>query len=272
MKIKVGFLQTSPVFGEIQKNLSRSLEMIETLDADLIVLPELFNTGYFFTEKSELEQLAESAFDGKTVKTMIEVAKKKKAFIVAGLAEESDGYFYNSSVFIAPDGKVNVYRKAHLFYKEKLVFSKGNTHFPVYDTTMGKIGMMICFDWIFPEVCRSLALKGAQIVCQPANLVLPHCPLAMRVRSIENRIFTITANRIGSEEKEGEKLTFIGMSQVVNTKGEVLIQASSDKEEAMSIEINLSEALNKKITEYNDVFDDRREEFYNLQNSFYPVL
>ncbi len=264
MNIKAGFLQTSPVFGEVQKNLSRSLEMIETLDADLIVLPELFNTGYFFTEKSELEQLAESAFHGKTVKTLIEVAKKKKVFIVAGLAEACEGHFYNSSVFISPDREISVYRKAHLFYKEKLVFSNGNTHFPVYNTSIGKIGVMICFDWIFPEVCRSLALKGAEIICQPANLVLPHCPLAMRVRSIENRIFTVTANRIGSEEKEGEKLTFIGMSQIVNTKGEILIQASSDKEEAMSIEINLSEALNKKITDYNDVFADRREEFYVL--------
>jgi len=127
---------------------------------------------------------------------------------------------------------------------------------------MGKIGMMICFDWIFPEVCRSLALKGAQIICQPANLVLPHCPLAMRVRSLENRIFTVTANRVGTEEKEGEKLTFIGMSQILNTKGEILIQAGSDKEEAMSVEIDLNDALDKKITDYNDVFADRRPEFY----------
>jgi predicted amidohydrolase len=114
--------------------------------------------------------------------------------------------FYNSSVFISPDREISVYRKAHLFYKEKLVFSNGNTHFPVYNTSIGKIGVMICFDWIFPEVCRSLALKGAEIICQPANLVLPHCPLAMRVRSIENRIFTVTANRIGSEEKKEKSL------------------------------------------------------------------
>jgi len=264
MNIKAGFLQTSPVFGEVEKNLFRAIEMIESLDADLIVLPELFSTGYFFTDKNELTHLAESAFHGKTVTVLKQMAAKKKSFIVAGLAEEKEGHFYNSSVFIAPDGEVDVYRKAHLFYKEKLVFSKGNTHFPVYNTCAGNIGVMICFDWIFPEVCRSLALKGAEIICQPANLVLPHCPLAMRVRSIENRVFTITANRIGSEEKEGEKLTFIGMSQIVNTKGEILIQASSDKEEAMSVEIDLREALNKKITDYNDVFADRREEFYVL--------
>jgi predicted amidohydrolase len=262
LKIKAGFVQTSPIFGEVEKNLFKAIEMIENLDADLIVLPELFNTGYFFTDTHELEKFAESAFHGKTVKTLIKVAEKKKTFIVAGLAEECEGHFYNSSVFITPDGDVQVYRKAHLFYKEKLVFSKGNTHFPVYNTCKGKIGVMICFDWIFPEVCRSLALKGAEIICQPANLVLPHCPLAMRVRSIENRVFTVTANRIGSEEKEGEKLNFIGMSQIVNTKGEILIQAGSDKEEAMSVEIDLSEAQNKKITPYNDVFADRREELY----------
>ncbi len=264
MKIKAGFVQTSPIFGEKEKNLARAAELIRNLDARLIVLPELFNTGYYFTDKSELEALAESLSDGYTVGILKNLAISKNIFIVAGIAEKYRGDFFNSSVLITPHGNIHIYRKAHLFYKEKFVFSKGNIPFTPYDTSIGKIGMIICFDWIFPEVCRNLALKGAIIICQPANLVLPYCPLAMRVRSIENRIFTIMANRVGMEKRSGEDFNFIGMSQIVNTRGEILVQAGTDMEEAMSVEIDLNEAMNKNITDYNNIFEDRRPDMYSI--------
>jgi len=111
-----------------------------------------------------------------------------------------------------------------------------------------KIGVMICFDWCFPEAARILALKDAEIICHPANLVLPYAPKAMFARSIENRVFTITANRIGVEERGGERLSFIGLSQVTSPKMEVLIQAGESVEDAGVVEVDLLLARNKWIT------------------------
>jgi len=123
---------------------------------------------------------------------------------------------------------------------------------------------MICFDWQFPEAARTLALAGAQIICHPANLVLPWCQQAMKIRCLENRVFAVTANRIGTELNAGEKVSFTGQSQILNTKGEVLSSLSVSQEGTITAEINPEEANNKTVTERNDAFKDRRPEFYNL--------
>ena len=112
------------------------------------------------------------------------------------------------------------------FYNEKLWFAPGNRPLEVYTIGTVTIGIMICFDWFFPEVARALAVKGADILCHPANLVLPYCPQAMITRCIENRVFAITANRIGTERRTEESLSFIGTSQILGTKGEILYRAS----------------------------------------------
>jgi len=262
--IKFGFLQTEPLFGQVERNVTRAVELLKNIRADLIVLPELFNTGYFFTSREELEELAEDVIEGYSVNTLRKLAVSRGFFIVAGIAEKAGENFFNSSVLIMPGGEIRVYRKAHLFYKEKLVFSKGDTPFSVYDTSIGTIGMMICFDWIYPEVCRTLALKGAVIICHPVNLVLPHCQGAMKIRALENRVFAVTSNRVGTETKDGETLRFTGQSQIVNPLGEVLAQAGPDREECIIVEADLKEASNKKITDYNDLFADRRPELYPL--------
>jgi len=107
---------------------------------------------------------------------------------------------------------------------------------------------------------RTLALKGADIVAHPANLVLPYAPRAMPIRSLENRVFSITANRIGEERG----LRFIGMSQINSPRAEILLRASEDKEEVGVVEINIEEARNKRLNEFNDIFKDRRPEHYSL--------
>lgn len=122
---------------------------------------------------------------------------------------------------------------------------------------------MICFDWFFPEVARSLALAGAEIIAHPANLILPYCPDAMVTRCIENRVFAITANRIGSEQRGGKRrLTCIGRSEVVDPKGRILRRAPSDKDSLEIVEINPHEARNKKISPRNHLFRDRRTQFF----------
>jgi predicted amidohydrolase len=263
--MRVSFLQTYPVFGKIISNVERVVENINSTDARLFVLPELFNTGYQFKSKKEVSELSEDVNNGYTSKSLTEIAKKKKVFIVAGIAEKNRGRFYNSSILIGPKGLIGVYRKAHLFSNEKNLFSSGNTPFDVYNIGSARIGMMICFDWLFPEAARILALKGADIICHPSNLVLPHCPQAMITRCIENRIFAITANRIGIEERiKGQRLKFIGQSEIVSPDGKILYRASADKEEIGVIDIDPKKARDKNITPLNNIFKDRRKDLYKL--------
>lgn len=256
--MKVGFLQTNPVFGMKEDNVNNAIAKIRQLDADLVVLPELFNSGYQFTSREEALALSERVPEGQTARALIDLSKEKKLYIVAGLAEQEDGRCYNSAILVGPDGFIGCYRKLHLFYHEKLWFEPGNTGLRVYDIGQAKIGIMICFDWFFPEVARYLALKGADIICHPANLVLPYCPQAMITRCIENRVFAITANRVGVENRSKEMLAFIGTSQVIGTKGEILYRASGDGEASIVVEIDPTVARDKQITTVNHLFNDRR--------------
>ncbi|MFY9269218.1 MAG: nitrilase-related carbon-nitrogen hydrolase [Candidatus Manganitrophaceae bacterium] len=230
--MKVGFVQIDCRFGEKEKNIQRAAEMISRQPADLWVLPELFNTGYQFVSKREAADLAEPVPAGPTTEKLIALAKEHQTHFVAGLAERHGKAIYNASVLVGPKGFISVYRKIHLFYEEKRWFTPGNLPFQVHsispprlgkvgagDIRVGKVrvGMMICFDWVFPEAARSLALLGADLIAHPSNLVLPYCPDAMPTRCIENRIFSVTANRVGVESRgrgagEKETLTFIGQS------------------------------------------------------------
>lgn len=263
--MKIGFVQMKVEFGKKEKNLLKAQKLLnneEADNADIIVLPELFNTGYLFTNIKELEDLSESADSGDTIDFLSSIAKEKNLFISYGYSEKEDNKFYNSSNLIGPNGLIGTYRKIHLFYEEKLWFEAGKQPPEIYTVKNSKISMMICFDWIFPETARMIALQGGQIILHSANLVLPYCQNAMTTRSIENRIFTVTSNRIGSDEKNDKKLDFTGQSQITDTKGNILYRASDNSEELKTVKINPEEALDKNINEYNHLFKDRMKEMY----------
>jgi predicted amidohydrolase len=263
MTVNIGFVQNSPAFGRVKANLDRAADLLSTVDADLWVLPELFATGYQFTSRREAERLAEHIPDGPTTKRLAALAKHRKCVIVAGLPEQKGRSLFNSSVVVGPKGFLGSYRKAHLFYEETLWFAPGNTGFRVFQAAGATIGVMICFDWFFPESMRTLALAGADLICHPSNLVLPHAPNAMITRCLENRVFAITADRIGSEERgDKERLTFVGSSQIVSPQGEILVRASTDLEEARVITIDPKDARRKTINRYNHLFADRRPDLY----------
>ena len=262
--MKVGFVQNCPEFGNIQANLDRIAKMLAGREADLLVLPELFSTGYRFKNMDEAHQYAENIPDGPTTNFLISQAKRINTYIFAGLVEVDNEHVYNSSVIVGPDGFIGRYRKIHLFDTEKACFHAGSEVPPVFDLNGIKVGVMICFDWRFPEMARSLALKGAEIIAHPSNLVLPHCPQAMITRCLENRIYAITADRIGKESRvPDESLHFIGQSQVVDPDGNILIRASETDEEVQIIEINLDKARRKLLNSKNDIFKDRRPDLYS---------
>jgi predicted amidohydrolase len=262
--MKVGYLQFDPVFGEIKRNVDFVSDRLRNVECDLLVLPELFNTGYQFASKEEAVSLSEEIPTGPTMSRLRELATGRKMYLVAGLVERDGGRIFNSAVLVGPSGLVGVYRKTHLFFEETLWFSPGETGFPVFDIGQARIGLMICFDWFYPESARTLALKGADIIAHPSNLVLPHCPEAMITRCLENHVYAVTCNRIGSEERAGKKkLTYIGQSEVVTPSGQVLHRASPDREELGLVDINPHEARQKQITPYNDLLAGRRPQFYS---------
>lgn len=264
-KIKVGFYQFEPIFGEKEENFEKVLSAIEiyAYDIDLLVLPEFFATGYQFISKDEVEALAEKIPDGDTTEYLLGISHRKGIYIVAGLPEKDKKRFFNSAVLIGPEGFIGVYRKTHLFFEEKLYFTPGDTGFKVWDTKIGKIGIIICFDWFFPESMRLLALLGVEIVAHPSNLVLPYCPKAMPIRCLENKVFAITANRIGIEcRKKNQPLHFIGQSLIVSPAGEVLVKASENEEVLITVEIEPKLSRDKSLNKFNNIFKDRRADLY----------
>lgn len=265
--MKVGFFQFSPLLGRKDENIERALSSLRGARADLLVLPELFSTGYLFGTEEETRRSAELIPDGLTFAKLAQAAAREKVNLVYGIAEREGEKLFNSSVLVTSEGDFSVYRKLHLFDLEKLWFSPGDKELAVVDVGGTKVGMMICFDWIFPETARILALSGADIICHPSNLVLPHyCQNAMVTRCVENGVFAITANRTGVEEREEGKLAFTGRSQVVDPKGHVLVKADESSEGVWTVDIDPTLARDKKITPRNHLFEDRRTEFYRKGN------
>ncbi len=261
--MRVGYYQYEAEFGAVAKNLEAIRAKLETAEADLMVLPELCASGYQFLSAEEAQRLAEPVPDGPTTKMLVEVAARRRMHIVAGLPERAGTNCYNSAVVVGPSGFLGCYRKSHLFFEETRCFTPGDTGFQVWDIGVAKIGVMICFDWYFPESARTLALMGADIVCHPSNLVLPNCPDSMPVRCLENRVFAVTCNRIGTEARGGKApLTFIGNSEVVSPRGVILHRAPRDRDELAVVDIDPADARNKAVTIYNDLLGDRRPSLY----------
>ena len=261
--MKIGYYQFRPLFGKVQKNLNKVVHTLSDVSADLIVLPELAFTGYYFKDRQETFELSEDPADSTTVATLIELCQKENFYLVTGFAERKGDKVFNSSLLVAPEGLIHTYRKLHLFNEETKCFDPGDTPLQVQEVRGARIGMMVCFDWIFPEVARTLTLQGAQILCHPSNLVLSYCQQAMLCRCLENSLFAITANRFGSDKRPHGELRFTGKSQIVAPKGVLLQRAPSQRESLFITEIAPRLADYKNITKFNQLLEDRRPDFYS---------
>lgn len=268
MGIKIGYLQFQPIFGEKLENLRKARKVLNKIKKgdlpSIICLPELFVTGYAFLNKEELFSLAEEV-PGETSETLLKIAQEKNLIICAGFPEKRENKVFNSAILCFPDGNYYLYRKAHLFFREKELFSPGEEPFSVINFSSKGVnlsfGILICFDYIFPEAARSLCLKGVQIILHPSNLILPYAPKITITRAIENRVFWVLANRIGIEKRDNLKLKFFGNSQIVAPNGKILAK-SRKKEELVIVEVDPTEANTKKVTPTNDLFLDRRPDLY----------
>jgi len=260
--MRVALVQNHPIFGKKKENVERLLSLIDREPADLYVLPEMAYTGYQFVSPEEAAELADG-LDAPGVRAFREKAREKNAAIVFGFPEKTPKGLFNSSLCVLPDGTERLYRKTHLFYKEKLYFLPGDTGFFVFDFRGLKIGPAICFDWFFPESFRTLALLGADLVAHSSNLVMPYCQQADFAAAIENRIYIATANRVGVERREEESLKFTGESVLVSPKGEYLLRASKENEDVLACDVDPALSRTKRINAFNEVFEERRPEWYH---------
>lgn len=260
LRIAVG--QMEPIIGDLKGNLSKMSALLKTADeqeVDVLVLPELLNSGYVFKSKEEVESLSEEIPKGPFSRKLMKWSENGK-MVVAGLCEKTHDAFYNSAAIFSKGKHISTYRKIHLFDEELLWFSAGEIEPPIVTYNEFRFGVIICYDWAFPELSRILALNGAQVILHPANLILTslYCSKAMITRSIENRVFTATASRIGKERN----LKFLGASQITDPRGHVLL-SMDDKETGISwVEIEPDAADNKTLNTRNDVLKDRKPNLY----------
>lgn len=266
--MKIAAIQTRPVFGDVETNVARALALAAP-DASLYVFPELMTSGYAFASRQEARALAEIPGGREAYAPGLHAlgawARARRAWVIAGFPEKAGARVYNSSALIGPDGRVrDVYRKLHLFDDEKLWFAPGDRAPRVSRVGPARVGMLICFDWRFPEIWRVLALAGADIIAHPSNLVVPRAAqMATPVRALENRIYVVTANRVGADVRPDRRIAFTGRSQIVSPDGIVLARAGTSAVRAVVADVDLAQARNKKFGKTrNEIFKDRRPEFY----------
>jgi len=256
--MKLAVIQFAPVFGDLKSTIVSLQGLFEQArNADLVILPELANTGYNFDSKEQAFAISETTEDSVFLQFIQESCFLYDFVVATGFSEKEGGLLYNSAILLDKKGIIGNYRKLHLFMNEKNIFEIGNLGLPIFEIADVKIGMLVCFDWMFPEVWRKLALQGVDIILHPSNLVLPYAQSVLPSYALVNKIFIATANRIGTEKN----LSFTGQSIITNPKGEVLAKAAK-KEEVLFVNIDEKEARSKMITPMNDAFMDRRTDVY----------
>lgn len=270
--MKLGVAQFTPIFRDIDANVTRILDIIRTTDADVIVFPELATSGYFFHSAEEAGPYTLD-IDDAPLAVIQNAAKENGRVVVCGFAERGATALYNSALLAGPDIATTIYRKTHLFYRENEVFKPGDTGFPVVHIghLNCNLGMMICYDWRFPESARTLALKGADVIAAPSNLVTHVWRKAMPVRALENKVYLAVANRSGTETNNEESVTFNGDSVIYDYNGDVLASANAYNAEDASnhhdgvliAEIDPAATRSKMINLFNDIISDRRPHLYD---------
>ena len=265
-KIKVALAQISCKRGDKAENI-RKIESLVTIakqqGADLVIFPELSLTGY--TMRDQIYELAET-IPGHSMTVLEKIAKKTGTYIVFGMPElsgKTQATIYNAAVLVGPNGFVGKYRKmylpTHSVFEEKRYFRPGYQT-GVFETELGKIGLIICYDIFFPEVSRLTRLKGAQlIVCISASPATRRTffETLTAARAIENTAFLAYVNLVGIEDG----LQFWGGSRLVGPNGKTLMQAKYDEEDMVVGEINYADI--RPTETFVPILKDLRPELFD---------
>jgi 5-aminopentanamidase len=266
--MRVAVAQIEPRLGEKERNVETCVARMEegaARGAQLLVLPECAIPGYMFESADEALPFAEE-IPGPTTELLEREARRLGLYVVCGLLERDREGLRNAAVLVSPDdGLIGTYRKTHLPFLGVDRFVVPGDELPVWETPLGRIGIEICYDLRFPEVTRTLALRGADLVAHPTNF-----PMAARLqtelitvaRAAENRVYLLTANRVG-KERWGE---FCGWSQIVDPYGTRLAEADETEETLLVADVEVEKARDKDYVipgEYElYLFGHRRPELY----------
>lgn len=280
MNITVSCVQLHPKLGDKEYNISKMEAYIKKTmssypDTKLIVFPELMTSGYEGTVE-QFQEMAETLNDGESIKRVGALAAQYGIYIVYGFPERDSrisDVLYNSAVLIDKYGSpVGTYRKVHPFASEK-IWCRAGCDYPVFDTEIGRLGIMICWDTAFPEVARTYALKGADLLIVSTNWEDPYeeswdpssinlheedWELMTRARAFDNTLHLVAANRIGDD---GKTLSFFGRSKIISPTGKEIAALNERKEGVISAEIDLSLTQKERI-KYYTFFKDRRPDTY----------
>ncbi len=267
--VRVACQQLAPVVGELDANRARALAAIDAAaaaGAQVVVLPELVSSGYVFHDAEEARELAEPG-DGPTLAGWAERAAANGLVIAGGFAElGDDGRLYNSAALVDAQGIRAVYRKAHLWDREKLVFSAGDEPPPVLDTPHGRIGLLVCYDLEFPEWTRSAALRGAELLCVPTNWPREPRPAGERpmevlramVTAATNRMAVAVCDRCGPERG----VEWVAGTSIAGADGWLIAGPPAAEPALVIADVDLAAARDKALGPRNDALADRRPALY----------
>ena len=227
---QVAAIQITPILGDIKANLKRGIEFMRQLgqEADLIVFPELWTTGYYLS-KQAFEQLAETK-DGPSINLLREEARRANAVVISSFAEKDcENQLFISAAIIDQKGAIlGVVRKSLLWGRESEIFRQGDIKYPIFETEQAKIGVLICYEMEFPEPSRLLALEGAELIICPSVWSVSasrRWDIQLPARALDNTVFILGVNTVGNNS--------CGKSKLVGPMGDILAEASDAREEVL---------------------------------------
>lgn len=243
--MRIAVAQTDPTLGEVQHNLREISQAIVAAGSDLVVFPECALTGYGFDSREESLAVAQT-IPGPATEELTRVCREAGSHAIVGLIEQEGERLYNSAAFVGPAGLIGRYRKMHIpFIGVDRFVDPGDLGFPVFESPVGRIGILICYDLSFPEAARVLKLGGAQLVCVITNwpqAARISCELAPMVRAQENHVHLVAADRVGTEAG----FTFRGTSRIIDCEGVIRAEAGTEPETLLA-ELDLAAADRNRI-------------------------
>lgn len=261
--VKIALISMRPYIGNKIKNLKKIEKFIVNSKADFYIFGEMTLTGYRC--KDNIRELAEN-IDDFSIRFLKKLAKKNKCYIIFGmprLDEKIKGVIYNSAILIHPDGDINIYDKWFFPnfgpFEEKLFFDEGE-NINIINSKFGRIGLIICYDIFFPELCKAYTLQGADIIiCISASpsITRKYFEKIIPTRAIENTTFFFYSNLVGTQED----LTFWGGSQAYDPLGNLIIKAPYYKESIITFEIDINQVIIARSN--RPVIRDIRPEIYH---------
>ena len=269
----VAVAQLGLAVGELETNREAARAAVAEAahaGARLVVLPELSDSGYVFSDADEARSLASPAPAGPTLCEWRSLAARHDLTIAGGFCELGpDGKLYNSAAIVDASGTRTVYRKAHLWDAEKKIFTPGDAAPPVVELSFGNVGLMICYDLEFPEWVRLAALSGADLIAVPVNWAASGSPappgqrsgevVAAQAAASSNGVFMAVADRCGSERG----VDWLGGSAILRRGGYPAAgPVCQNRSAVLTATIDLRRARDKRISELNDLFTDRRPDLY----------